>query len=163
MNPTTSVLLLIAYGNTLRRDDGAGLALAAQLAQVWRRRGITIRHLALQQLMPELAMDLCQADVRAVVFVDTMSKAAAAIRLQSIAPAELGRVLGHHLTPETLLLYAQRLYGYYPPSWLMTIPGHDFGFGEGFSRETRRLLATAPIVAHESWKTIVATTTQLAA
>lgn len=158
MNAAAGVLLLIAYGNTLRRDDGAGLALAAQLAQVWRKRDIAIRHLALQQLVPELALELCQADVRAVVFVDTMTAAAPAIRLRSIVPADFGRTLGHYVTPETLLLYAQRLYGHYPPSWLMTIPGQDFGLGEGFSRETRRLLATAPIVAHESWKTIVATT-----
>ncbi len=142
------VLLLIAYGNSLRCDDGAGLALAERLAQDWRAQGIQVRHLAVHQLTPEIAIELSSPDVQKVIFVDTTVEAMETIKVKAIAPTILGRVLGHHVTPDALLLYAQRLYGQYPPAWMVTIPGVDFGFGEGFSVEAMRHLATAP--AHAS-------------
>jgi hydrogenase maturation protease len=148
------VLLLIAYGNPLRRDDGAGLALAAQLAACWQAQGVHVRHLAVHQLTPELALELSSPDVQNVIFVDTTTDAAATIGMKPIRPTILGRVLGHHVTPDALLLYAQRLYGQHPPTWLLTIPGADFGFGEGFSTETMCHLATAERLAAPLLSTI---------
>ena len=37
--PTPLHLLVIAYGNTLRRDDGAGIGLARILVKQWRALG----------------------------------------------------------------------------------------------------------------------------
>ncbi len=148
------VLLLIAYGNTLRCDDGAGLALAELLAEDWRAQGICVRHLAMPQLTPELAIELSSPDVQRVIFVDTTVEAKTAIDVKPVVPTILGRVLGHHVTPDALLLYAQRLYGQYPPAWLVTIPGVDFGFGEGFSAVTERHLAAAKTVGNTILATI---------
>lgn len=147
------VLLLIAYGNTLRGDDGAGLALAERLAQQWQAQGIPVRHLAIPQLTPELTLELSSPDVQCAIFVDTTIDAVDIVQVKPIVPTILGRVLGHLVTPDALLLYAQRLYGQYPPAWLVTIPGVDFGFGEGFSAVTERHLATAQTVG----KTILTT------
>jgi Ni,Fe-hydrogenase maturation factor len=47
-------ILVIAYGNPLRRDDGAGVALAKKLVRYWQKRGITARLLVVTQLTPEL-------------------------------------------------------------------------------------------------------------
>ena len=148
-NGQAGVLLLIAYGNSLRRDDGAGLALAEQLAALWQQAGIAVRHLATQQLTPEIALEISAPDVTHVVFVDTRSSNINTVKLQPLVPDEPGRRLGHHLTPESLLFYAGRLYNRCPPAWLLTIPGTDFGFGEEFSEKTAIHLRQTPLIARE--------------
>ena len=40
-----SPLLVIAYGNTLRRDDGAGIGLAGILVKQWLARGLGVRYI----------------------------------------------------------------------------------------------------------------------
>ena len=56
------MILVIGYGNELRRDDGLGPRVAASLA------GPGVRALAVRQLTPELAEEVATA--RLVVFVD---------------------------------------------------------------------------------------------
>ena len=148
------ILLLIAYGNSLRRDDGAGLALAERLAEDWRTKGVQIRHLAVQQLAPEMVVELSSLDLQSVIFVDTTANAAESIQIKPATPTILGRVLGHHVTPGALLLYVEHLYGQCPPAWLVTIPGVDFGFGEGFSTVAMQHLATAEKVANALLATV---------
>ncbi|MCB0124281.1 MAG: hydrogenase maturation protease, partial [Caldilineaceae bacterium] len=146
------VLLLIAYGNSLRRDDGAGLVLAEQLAGLWQEEGVAIRHLALQQLAPELALEISSSEVAKVLFVDTACSDKEHVTLHPLTSQEPGRILGHQLTPESLLLYAQQLYGRCPPAWLLTIPGSDFGFGEGFSATTAKYLREASTNAWQLYR-----------
>lgn len=156
------MLLLIAYGNSLRRDDGAGLALAEQLAERWQQGGVLLRHLAQQQLTPELALDISAPTVTKVLFVDTSAEAnvqgtcedGRVLQLTPIFADEPGRVVGHHLTPASLLLYAEQLYHHCPPAWLLTIPGRDFGFGEGFSTNTTAFLEGASTHAWQLYLTL---------
>ncbi len=48
-----SSLLLIACGNSLRRDDGAGLLLAEIIEREWQSKGIEVQRITVQQLLPD--------------------------------------------------------------------------------------------------------------
>lgn len=145
-----SHLLVLACGNSLRRDDGAGLLLAERLVQQWRAAGLSVRHVAVQQWTPELALEIAAAKTDAVLFVDAgVPAAASAIDVRPVEPAAPSPSLGHHLTPPTLLLYAKELYGQQPPTWLVTVPGVDFALGEGVSPPVQALLDAAETLARE--------------
>lgn len=143
-------LLFIAYGNTLRRDDGAGLALAEKLRPLLCEQGWQVDLIAIQQLTPELALEIADPSLQAVCFFDTAAEAhALAIQMQRVDAQQSAPVLGHHLIPSALLLYAKRLYGVCPPAWLVTVPGYDFELGEGFSAKTASHLADVTTVAQQ--------------
>lgn len=143
-------LLFIAYGNSLRRDDGAGLALAEKISPLLRRQGFRVKMITVQQLMPELALAIADEEVNALYFFDTtVEVGAAGIQVQPIEPVDRKPVLGHHLTPAILLLYAAHLYGHCPPGWLITIPGSDFALGEGLSPTTAAHLAYVDPLARQ--------------
>ena len=137
------MILLIAYGNPLRRDDGAGLRLAELMTRRWRAAGMPVRRLAVHQLTPELAAEIAEPDVAAVVFVDARAEplvvdnpAALAVAVTPLAlPDAASPSLGHHIGPATLLAYAALLLDGRPapPAWLVTTPGLDFEHGEGLS------------------------------
>ncbi len=135
-------ILLIACGNPLRRDDGAGGVLARRLAA---ERLVGLRILILHQLTPELAVDLARPEVRCALFADAfvVDADADAPILRPLDGEGGAPPLGHHLCPESLLGLTARLYGRRPPAWLAAIPGEDFGFGEGLSLEAQRAVARA--------------------
>jgi Ni,Fe-hydrogenase maturation factor len=54
------MLLLIACGNSLRQDDSAGLRLAEALAAAWEAAARPIRLVIVQQLTPELALEIAR-------------------------------------------------------------------------------------------------------
>lgn len=134
-----NMILIIAYGNNLREDDGAGLVLAAQLASYWRVRGTPADLIVVHQLAPELAEDIAGQGVTAVVFVDTRVSTLPTDRDVAVVPlapaAELSPSLGHHVRPEVVLSYAQTLCAAnaLPPAWLVTVPGIAFEYGEQLS------------------------------
>lgn len=139
---TANQLLFIAYGNTLRRDDGAGLALAETVLPLLADQGFQIELITIQQLTPELAFDIANPDLAAVYFFDTAADTPGlGIQVQQVGLSQGAPVLGHHLIPSALLLYAKQLFGVCPPAWLITIPGYDFELGEGFSSTTTSHLA----------------------
>ncbi len=144
------MLLIIAYGNSLRRDDGAGLALAERLEALCRARGLAVERQAVHQLLPELAPEIARPQVTAVIFVDTRladpADPAPELEFSPLEADPTSPSVGHHLDPAALLLYADHLYGHRPPAWRLTIPGVDFDHGEGFSPRTARLLAGAEAV-----------------
>ena len=151
----TPYVLLIAYGNPLRCDDGAGLRLAERMAGRWQATGTRLRHLAVQQLTPELAVEIAEPGVRTVIFVDARAVEAAAAGQEPAALAVLATPLaapeasspslGHHLGPELLLAYAALLLDGRPapPAWLVTAPGMDFGHGERLSPPARAAIDRA--------------------
>lgn len=162
------MILIIAYGNDLREDDGAGLVLAEQLASVWQVKGLTVQSVAVQQLAPELAADIAGEDVTAVIFVDTRMTTSPFDLSVAVVPlqpgTELSPSMGHHVQPNVLLAYAQALYvtETVPPAWLVTVPGTRFGYGETISdvalsaireafedddSQLRRLVADLSVVA----------------
>ena len=166
-----SQILVIGYGNSLRRDDGAGIALAEKFVAHFEARGFPARLMTNMQLLPEMAAEIANCDIEAVIFVDTSTNHSgqdarqnahdqleialeiapeiAEVNLDSASPST-----GHHLDPATLLVYAALLYGHYPKAWLVTIPGRDFDHGEGFSPQVIQLLEASTATSNALLATI---------
>jgi hydrogenase maturation protease len=134
------MILLIAYGNVLRRDDAAGIVLARRVGRQCRRADLEI--IECQQLTPELAPRLADPAVTAVIFTDAATDPSAPLLRHLAETADLPP-FGHHLGPASLLDLATRLYGRRPPAWLATVPAEDFRFGIGLARRTRQELRRA--------------------
>jgi hydrogenase maturation protease len=142
------MILIIAYGNSLRRDDGAGFFLGAQLKEHLQSQCREVECIAVHQLTPELAIDVAAETVQAVVFVDTRmadtKHGSLALQVRFLQDLPGFSLLGHQLSPEVVLAYAHLLYAHRPFAWLITIPGIDFDHGEGLSETAERAIATLP-------------------
>jgi hydrogenase maturation protease len=156
-------LLIIGYGNSLRRDDGAGLLLAQELAAAWQAQARPVHLLTLHQLGPELALDLAEPAVAGVLFVDTQfvdletgDAAAPAVTLTPLPAGPASPSLTHHVAPEALLYLAEQLYGRRLPAWLLRVPGFDFAHGEGLSSAVAQMLAAALALADAWWGLLTA-------
>lgn len=153
-------ILLIAYGNSMRRDDGAGLILAEHIERIWREQGVFLRHVNVHQLTPELAADMAEPDISAVVFVDACvadaSDQALTPTLRPLSQAvDMSPTIGHHLSPELLLVYSAKLYDKTPPCWMITIPGIDFGVGDALSEPVEQALADSEALIAD-WRRLIA-------
>ena len=124
-------LLVIGYGNTLRRDDGVGPKIAEAIAG---QNLPGVRSIAVTQLTPELAEPVAKS--RVVVFVDAAMDAPQEVRLRRLTPNKAHQFSAHAVGPGTLLALARDLYGCDPLAWWLTIPAQDLGYGEGLSELT---------------------------
>ena len=141
-------IVVIGIGNILRRDDGAGLVLADRLTAQLAAHGLFARLMCTHQLLPEMAAEIADPDVRGVIFVDVSTGFhCGSFEIRSVDVDSPSASSGHHLSPATLLLYAALLYGHSPLGWMVTIPGHDFSHGEGYSRLVRQYLTNEPRIA----------------
>lgn len=142
------MILLIAYGNSLRRDDGAGFVLAEMLEEVLLEARIEVRRIECHQLMPELSIDVAAEEVSVVVFLDTRvfgPSDTSQIEAVRVTPPETAfPAMGHNMDAAVILAYAGALTSRpLPPAWLVTVPGMDFDHGEGFSDTTKKVLRNA--------------------
>ncbi|MDD2335850.1 MAG: hydrogenase maturation protease [Geobacteraceae bacterium] len=138
------MIVLVGYGNPLRRDDGAGPALA-RMVEAWGGRN-DMRVMTPHQLVPELAEDLAEAGVAVVLFLDACVSDCDGGAMVAIRPVDgeaRSPAFGHHFPPTDLLHYVKLLRGAPLPAWQLTIPGVDFGYGEGLSRYAGNNLALA--------------------
>lgn len=144
------MLLIIAWGNSLRRDDVAGLRLGELLEAFRRERKRPVRRVAVHQLTPELALEIAREDVSMVVFADARDAAAEAgdpppeILVHPLLADPRTPVLGHHLDPAAVMACARLLYHKTPPAWIATVPGVDFSHGEGLSDVAAAALSRLP-------------------
>lgn len=127
--------LLLAYGNTLRRDDGAAHAVVQRLLL-----GPMLEVHDCRQLLPEHAELLTRG--QQVIFVD------AAVGIQAVTPQRIqgdGSLpsLNHSCDPAWLLALADTLYEHRPIAWMVSIPAHDLDLGEGLSPGTDRAIDEA--------------------
>ncbi|HIK27333.1 MAG: hydrogenase maturation protease [Oscillatoriaceae bacterium SKW80] len=136
-------ILAIGYGNTLRSDDGAG-QIVATTVEAWNLP--FARAIAIQQLTPELAEDISQAQL--VIFIDAypVDKNAQenSLKIMRIFPnEEAGNFSAHVSDPRALLALSQTLYHHSPPAWWLLIPAVNFDFGEELSPITSQGVAEA--------------------
>ncbi len=126
------VALVIGIGNPLRGDDGIGWQVAHQVHQ---SVGSGVRVKTCHQLVPELAAEVCQADL--VVFVDARAaEPAGFVSCEPIAPLPSPSLtFSHHFSPAALLALTQHSFGKVPKAFLVSINGTDFGYREGLSPE----------------------------
>ncbi len=125
-------VLIIGYGNPLRRDDGLGWLAAEHLEEVVQDDEVTI--LTRHQLSPELVEDIRKADL--IIFIDACSYGTPGeVRQERIRP-ETGcppDSFSHHLHPAALLACAKALYGVCPEAVVLSVAGESFDHGEGLS------------------------------
>jgi hydrogenase maturation protease len=137
--------MIIGVGNVLRQDDGAGLLLAEAVRSALDERGKATHIRQVQQLMPELAEEINEIDPHTLLIADCRADAdnsdGQVSRLQAADSADGSGVLSSHgLTPAQLLTVTAQLYGYDGEVWLATVPGVEFGHGEGLSLITRQAI-----------------------
>jgi hydrogenase maturation protease len=143
---SSGTVLVIGYGNSLRRDDGAGLVLAQQLAARWRAVGLPVRALLVHQLVPELVCDMIAPDISVILFVDAEVRKSRTIELRRVKPL-LGVNSGNHqMTPQALLAYFELYEAPLRPAWLLSAPVQDLEHGEGLSPAVAQLILST--VAH---------------
>lgn len=139
------MVLILAYGNSLRRDDGAGFVLADKVQRLLTNAGALVKRIDSHQLMPELSLDIAEDNISSVIFIDTraVKDPSDNLRIGShrIKSADGDRPgMGHHLNASALLTYTRYLFKKEPPAWLLTAPGVDFDHGEEFSEVTKKAL-----------------------
>ena len=132
-------VLVIGYGNTLRRDDGVGARAAELLAADPRLSGVDVQ--ARYQLLPEMALDIGASSL--VVFVDAdMRGLPGSIEIRPLeadgphsdadARAEPG-ASSHHVSGGELVALAAELTGHRPAVVEVGIGIADTEMGEGLS------------------------------
>jgi hydrogenase maturation protease len=152
------MILLFGIGNPLRGDDGAGHLLADRLAEeIAGATGAATRVLHVQQLMPELAIEVAKPSLQAIFFCDAAMPSGERSPLHAepivVDAPSAASSFTHDLTPAALLLYA----GLFstvepwkpPPAWLVTVAGESFDHGEGLSTHVLAALATVPALVAE--------------
>lgn len=127
--------LVIGYGNTLRRDDAAGVY-AAELIE---RRYPGVECVIAQQLTPEMAVSL--AHYRTVVFIDA-SVSVSELRITRLKAKDgTDDFESHSMTPQMLLDASKQLYGLVPrATYQIEIPATDFTLGELPSPKVRAIV-----------------------
>ncbi len=128
-------VLIIAYGNPLRSDDG--VAWKAAEALQGRLSSDKVEILTVQQLGPEFAESASQS--QCVIFVDAASDGNEPGTVQiremssgSSSTQDASRFC-HALPPASILGLAKQLYGAQPQAFSATITGADFEHGESLS------------------------------
>jgi len=132
--PGPSGLWIIGYGNPQRRDDGIGSYVVARLNEILRDRK-EFHFRTLYQLEPALLEEL--RDARLIVLVDaTINELEDGWGWVRIQP-ESGVIphSTHHFSPSFLLALLDSVYHRSPQTWLASVQGNDFGFGEGLTEE----------------------------
>ena len=132
-------VLVIGYGNTLRRDDGVGARAAELLAADPRLSGVEVQER--YQLLPEMALDIGASSL--VIFVDADLRGlpgsieirpieADAPRSDADARAQPG-ASSHHVGGSELVALAAELMGHRPEAVQIGIGIADIELGEGLT------------------------------
>lgn len=150
------VILVLCWGNPLRRDDGAAWAVAESVRARLGRAGAephSVQIVTAHQLLPEHAVWVAGSEV--VLFVDaevprTRHGVPCWRRVQTEGVAPAAGSITHFLSPTGLVAWARTLYGRAPRDvYLVSIPAFDLGHGEGLSARTHAAArrAAAQVVA----------------
>lgn len=126
-------LLVIGYGNSLRRDDGVGLRVAEAI------EGLQlpgVRTLVCQLLTPEFADPIARA--RRVIFVDAAVDRTDGVHFRKLEPGETSQLIAHAADPRTMLALARDVFGHAPEAWWLTIPAVNLDFSEDLTPEAQR-------------------------
>lgn len=149
-------VLVLGWGNPLRGDDGVSARVLDALRNTPGDEEVRLELKQVHQLAPELSETV--ARFRGVVFVDARAGGTPGeVRCEDVAPGEGRTTLSHSLSPEALLLYAERLYGHAPAAAVVTISGRSFDHGtdlcpeasQAVPKAARKVRGLARLWAHE--------------
>lgn len=131
-----SRILIIAYGNPLRCDDGVAWHAADALEGKFPLDQVEI--LRVHQLAPELAESLRRSD--SVIFLDAATAEsddakAGEIRAEQIERNKESQPSGfcHTFSLTNILTLSEQLYGASPHAYFVCMIGENFSYGESLS------------------------------
>ena len=131
-------VLIVAYGNPLRCDDGIAWRAADAIEGKFPKCDVEI--LRLHQLAPEAADAVRQREL--VLFVDAAcvndveNSRSGEIRVCEVSGAETCERpshFSHVYTPAKVLGFARELYQAAPKAFVITVAGEDFSHGDSLS------------------------------
>ena len=128
-------VLIIAYGNPLRSDDGVAWRAAEVLREKFPPAEIEIA--CLHQLAPELAETVSRFSC--VIFVDAASSPEGIpgeIRVEELGsknPADSASYFSHALSPHAVVRLAETLYRAKPRAFAVAVAGKKYDHGEELS------------------------------
>ena len=136
-------ILIYAYGNPGRQDDGLGNRFVEELGK-WiddkNIQGIEIE--SNYQLNIEDSVKVSEKDI--VIFVDASNEDIKDIHFSVVEPSE-GRseFTTHSASPAFVLALCIRLYDKHPKTYLLQIRGYEWEFKEGLSAKAEKNLQKA--------------------
>jgi hydrogenase maturation protease len=140
MKPTR--LVVVAWGNESRGDDGVGPAFLAAAETVPDPPGLATTFVADFQLQPEHAVDLDPCDL--ALFVDASRTAAVPFEFRRVEPARTATFTTHGVSPGVVLDAFVATFGRPPPpAFLLSIPAECFELGEPMGERARGCLEAA--------------------
>jgi hydrogenase maturation protease len=130
-------VLIIAYGNPLRSDDGVAWYAAECLRDELPALGTQI--LCVHQLTPELAETASRTDD--LIFLDASRNGEPGQIVCAPLDSQPGRArFSHQHTPEQIVSLCKQLYGTEPRAFVVSINGESFAHGDGLSTTLRDAL-----------------------
>lgn len=127
-------ILLIGYGNTTRMDDGVGWYIADKIQE---RFEDEIEVFQADQLSVEMIEDI--KDRELLILVDAhISNEDDWIRSGEVEPDSSPGMISHIIKPPNLLAFCESIYHKYPKTYLYSVKGVVFDFGEELSEQTRK-------------------------
>jgi hydrogenase maturation protease len=141
--PPEKRILIYAYGNPGRQDDGLGNSFVEEV-EAWIRKE-DLHHIELEsnyQLNIEDADNIADKDI--VIFVDASTEDIDDIRFTEVTPSE-GRseFTTHAASPAFILALCHKLYNKYPRTYLLQIRGYEWAFREELSGKAKNNLKIA--------------------
>lgn len=123
-------VLIVAYGNPMRSDDGVAWRAADALEKKFSNSQLAI--VRTHQLAPELAETVSRCE--AVIFVDAADTGSPGeIRCTQIGSPKVPPRFSHQLSPDAIVALAQQLFGARPAARSVTLTGECFDHGESLS------------------------------
>ena len=139
-------VLIIAYGNPLRSDDGFGW----RAAELLRPKVLALHAdlLCVYQLTPELAAAASEADI--LIFIDAACNGQPGqVVCTAVVPLAEPARFSHQLAPEQIVALCGELYGAHPQAYAISVTGASFEHGEGLSETVREALPGCVCIAEE--------------
>ncbi len=139
MTDDREAILLLAFGNPSRLDDGIGPSLADAVGRA------CLSAVSVQaSFQPALEDAATIADHDVVIFADADQACPAPFELRPLAPNGTLGFSTHRVEPAALLAIAHELFGARTRGYVLGIRGYRFdGFGEGLSERAQAHLAQA--------------------
>ena len=127
-------ILIVAYGNPLRCDDGLAWRAVDELEKTLPEGAVEI--LRTHQLAPELAETVSRFET--VIFVDAASadgtnSSPGEVRSAAVVVSQETPRFSHRLSPGAVLALALQLFGRAPRAFSVTLTGQCFDHGEFLS------------------------------
>ncbi len=148
-------ILIYAYGNPGRQDDGLGNAVI-ELMEVWKQKK-QLDYLYLDanyQLNVEDATEMHDKDL--VIFIDaSMEDDIGEYGITKVYPSDKLEFSMHATSPGYIVYLSEHIYGCSPPTYLMHIKGYEWVFNEPMTKKAEQNLYKAlnclkDIVIHQN-------------